>query len=70
MLIVRKLPNGKLEIIVDADQAFEEWLNSLEVGITTTCERPGPDILCVDGSSVRVRPTDLATWIPFFIELR
>jgi hypothetical protein len=70
MLIVRKLPNGKLEIIVDADQAFEEWLNSLEVGITTTCERPGPDILCVDGSSVRVRPTDPATWIPFFIELR
>ena len=27
---VRKLPNGKLEIIVDADQPFEEWLGTLE----------------------------------------
>jgi len=27
---VRKLPNGKLEIIVDADKPFEEWLVSLE----------------------------------------
>lgn len=27
---VRKLPNGKLEIVVDADCPFEEWLTSLE----------------------------------------
>ncbi len=27
--IVRRLPNGKLEIIVDADQPFEDWLESL-----------------------------------------
>ena len=27
---VRKLPNGKLEIIVDADQPFDAWLGTLE----------------------------------------
>jgi hypothetical protein len=27
--IVRRLPNGKLEIIVDAGRPFEEWLASL-----------------------------------------
>jgi hypothetical protein len=27
--IVRRLGNGKLEIVVDADQPFEEWLHSL-----------------------------------------
>ena len=27
--LVRRLPNGKLEIIVDADQPFEDWLGSL-----------------------------------------
>jgi hypothetical protein len=27
--IVRRLPNGKLEIIVDAEQPFEDWLGSL-----------------------------------------
>ena len=27
--IVRRLTNGKLEIIVDADQPFEDWLGSL-----------------------------------------
>lgn len=26
---VRRLGNGKLEIVVDADQPFEEWLHSL-----------------------------------------
>lgn len=31
--IVRKLPNGKLEIIVDADVPFEQWLGSLETQI-------------------------------------
>jgi len=28
--LVRRLPNGKLEIIVDADQPFDDWLGSLE----------------------------------------
>ena len=27
---VCKLPNGKLEIIVDADQPFDTWLGTLE----------------------------------------
>jgi hypothetical protein len=27
--IVRRLPNGKLEIVVDAEQPFEDWLGSL-----------------------------------------
>ncbi|MEO5865461.1 MAG: hypothetical protein ABIQ79_10555 [Nitrospiraceae bacterium] len=27
--VVRRLANGKLEIIVDADQPFEDWLESL-----------------------------------------
>lgn len=28
--VVRKLPNGKLEIVVDAEQPFDEWLGALE----------------------------------------
>ena len=28
--VVRKLPNGKLEIIVDADIPFAQWLVTLE----------------------------------------
>jgi uncharacterized protein YidB (DUF937 family) len=31
--IVRKLTNGKLEIVVDADLPFEQWLASLEMQI-------------------------------------
>jgi hypothetical protein len=27
---VRRLPNGKLEIVVDADMPFEEWLDTLK----------------------------------------
>jgi len=27
--VVRRLPNGKLEIIVDAELPFEDWLGSL-----------------------------------------
>lgn len=27
--IVRRLPSGKLEIIVDAEQPFDDWLGSL-----------------------------------------
>jgi hypothetical protein len=26
---VRRLPNGKLEIVVDADRPFDEWLGAL-----------------------------------------
>ena len=29
--LVRRLSNGKLEIIVDADRPFEEWLGSLRM---------------------------------------
>jgi hypothetical protein len=35
---VRKLQNGKLEIVVDADQPFEEWLASLEPRITSVMQ--------------------------------
>jgi hypothetical protein len=28
--IVRKLPSGKIEIVVDADVPFDQWLNTLE----------------------------------------
>ena len=31
--LVRKLANGKLEIIVDAEQPFEQWLTSLPTQI-------------------------------------
>ncbi len=40
--VVRKLENGKLEIVVDADVPFEEWLGSLEPKIR--------DVFEVDGS--------------------
>jgi hypothetical protein len=36
--VVRKLPNGKLEIVVDADQPFEEWLGALEPRITAAMQ--------------------------------
>lgn len=31
--LVRKLTNGKLEIIVDAEQPFDQWLTSLPAQI-------------------------------------
>ncbi len=31
--IVRKLANGKLEIVVDADIPFDEWFSTLEAKI-------------------------------------
>lgn len=31
--VVRRLPNGKLEIIVDAEQPFDQWLNLLPASI-------------------------------------
>jgi len=34
--VVRRLANGKLEIIVDADQPFEDWLGSLSKHIQLT----------------------------------
>jgi hypothetical protein len=30
---VRRLSNGKLEIVVDADQPFDQWLNGLPTRI-------------------------------------
>ena len=36
--VIRKLSNGKLEIIVDADQPFDQWLASLESRITTVMQ--------------------------------
>ena len=36
--VVRKLENGKLEIIVDAGVPFEEWLGSLEAKIRNVFE--------------------------------
>lgn len=32
---VEKLPNGKIEIVVDSEVPFDEWLNSLEEKIKT-----------------------------------
>lgn len=34
--IVRKLANGKLEIVVDADVPFDQWMASLETQIKQT----------------------------------
>lgn len=31
--IVRRLPNGKLEIVVDAEQPFDQWLSMLPTQI-------------------------------------
>ncbi len=31
--VVRKLDNGKLEIVIDADTPFDEWLTTLEAQI-------------------------------------
>jgi hypothetical protein len=31
--VVRMLPSGKLEIVVDADQPFEQWLAALPIQI-------------------------------------
>jgi len=31
--VVRRLPNGKLEIIVDAEQLFDQWLTVLPTQI-------------------------------------
>ena len=32
--VVRKLSNGKIEIVVDADTPFDQWLTGLETKIT------------------------------------
>ncbi|HEU4685196.1 MAG TPA: hypothetical protein VFS39_11905 [Nitrospira sp.] len=37
---VRRLPNGKLEIVVDADEPFERWLDSLEERIHAMEQSP------------------------------
>jgi hypothetical protein len=36
--IVRKLPNGKLEIVVEADTPFEQWFPTLEARIKAVTE--------------------------------
>jgi hypothetical protein len=36
---VRKLPNGKLEIIVDAETPIDEWLKGLPEMITAAMAR-------------------------------
>jgi hypothetical protein len=33
--VVKRLANGKLEILVDADRPFEEWLKGLPAEIRT-----------------------------------
>ena len=38
---VRKLPNGKLEIIVDADEPFEQWLKTLEAKVNAALREGG-----------------------------
>ena len=35
---VRKLPNGKLEIVVDAETPFDQWLASLESKIAAVMQ--------------------------------
>ena len=34
--LVRKLPNGKLEIVVGAGQPFDQWLTTVEAEIRRT----------------------------------
>ncbi|WP_447976526.1 hypothetical protein [Candidatus Nitrospira bockiana] len=40
---IRTLPNGKLEIVVDAAQPFDQWLASLEPKIRAVLHGPGHD---------------------------
>ena len=35
---VKKMPNGKLEIVVDSEMPFEEWLSSLKDKIKMVME--------------------------------
>ena len=39
--VVRKLDNGKLEIVVDADMYFEEWMKTLESEIRAVFDVAG-----------------------------
>jgi len=39
--VVRKLENGKLEIIVDANEPFEDWLGALESKIRAVFDVDG-----------------------------
>jgi hypothetical protein len=58
MLIVRKVPNGRSEIIVDATNRLRSGSIRSRPVLRPLCECPSPDILRVDGSSSRVLPTD------------
>ena len=40
---LKLLGDGKLEIVVDRDAAFEEWLTSLEDRIRALMDLPAPD---------------------------
>lgn len=31
--VVRRLPNGKIEIVVDADVSFDEWLSTVSQNV-------------------------------------
>lgn len=37
---VRRLPNGKLEIVVEAETAFDEWLPEIERMLADAIARP------------------------------
>ena len=39
--VVRKLDNGKLEIVVDADMYFEEWMKAMESEIRAVFDVEG-----------------------------
>ena len=41
--VVRRLPNGKFEIVVDADLPFEEWLQGLEPQIQRLMSQEGQE---------------------------
>jgi hypothetical protein len=41
--VVRRLPNGKFEIVVDADLPFEEWLQGLEPKIQRLMSQEGQE---------------------------
>lgn len=39
---VRRVPGGKIEIVVEAEGAFEEWLAGLEGSLTALSPAGGP----------------------------
>lgn len=41
--VIRKLPNGKIEIVVDADMPFAEWLSGVEAQLRPLAGGGGRD---------------------------